>query len=244
LIERPSAIEVLGHTKRTLDSIRNLTELSQAKFSDKAFGQPLYRSVTKDIEEANLLLESFLRYLSVNTPLRKRNTVHKLIEEVLEKYQIQLEERQINLSKTFEKDLPETIVPDEPLRYILDVILQYGVSLVTPNGYMEFLTQSFILQGEGEAGQVALRKNERYIEIKVFVTGSKKLGKQFEERSVFQKGEPLDLLLRLVKEVVRENRGIMKFEIDEKKGMIFISIRFPSERREIAHYQPIHPLMN
>jgi len=235
---------MLRRTKSTLGSIRNLTELAQVKFNDKAFSEFFYQSVTKDIGKANLLLEGLIQYLLVNTPLKKKDTVHRLIEEVLKKYHVQLEEKGIQLSQKYERDLPEAIVPDEPLRYILSSILQYGVKAVIPNGAMEFLTRSFLLQREEGTGQTGLRKDQRCIEIKVVFTAAKKREGQFEESPVVHKEEPLNLILRLAEEVVRKNRGVMKFETDVKKGEKFISIRFPSERREIAQYQPIHQLMN
>jgi len=232
-------IESLRQTKSTLDSIINLTQLSQAKFSDQEFGKFFYRSVTGDIGKAHLLLEGFLKYLVANAPLKKRDTIHRMIEEVLEKYQVQLEAKRIKLSKKFEKDLPETIVPDEPLRYILNSIFQYGVNSVTPNGDMGFLTNSFTLKEEGDPSQTVLRKDGRVIEIKMFFTGYRKLREPFEESPIFRGEEPFDIILQLVKEVVRGNGGIMKFETDEEKGKTFISIRVPSERREIVYYSPI-----
>jgi hypothetical protein len=221
-----------------------LTELSRAKFSDEEFGELFYQSVIQDIGKTNLLLEIFLQYLIVSKPLKKKGTIHRLIEEVLEKYRIKLGEKGIKLSKTFEMDLPETVVPDELLRYILNSILQYGLDSVTSHGEMGFLTQSFILQREEGADQVVLSEDGRYIEIKVIFTGYEKLSKRFKESVVFHREEPLNLILQLAKEVVRKNRGFMKFETDEKKRKIFISIRFPSERREIVHYQETHPLMS
>jgi hypothetical protein len=235
---------LLRHTKRALSSIRDLTEVVRAKFSDEEFGGYFYRSVSKDIEEANLLLDGFLQYLAVSTSSKKRDTVRKLIEEVLKKYRIQLEEKGIKLSKKYEKDLPETVVPDELLRYVLDSILQYGISTVTPGGDMEFSTKSSRLQKDVSARRGVLRKDERYIEIRLGFTGFKKLGGQFAGSPVFQE-EPLSLiLLRLVKEVLRKNQGVMKFEKDEKEERISISLWFPSERREIVCYQPINQLIN
>lgn len=244
LIEWPSVIELLCQTKRTFDSIRNLTELSQAKLDDEEFGEFCYRPVEKDIGEASLLLEDFLKYLVINTPLKKKGTVHNLIEEGLKQYRVPLEEKGIRLSKTFEDDLPETIIPDEPLRFILNSILQYGVTLVTPHGDMGFLTHSFILQGEEGADLVKLNKAGRYIEIELFFTGSKRLDKLFGESRVSHQVEPLDLLLRLVQEVVRKNRGIMKFETDRKKGKTSLSVRFPCERREVVYSKPVNQLMS
>jgi hypothetical protein len=216
-----------------------LTELARVKLSDREFGELFYRSVTKDIGKADLLLEGFLKYLVVNTPLKKKDTIHRMIEEALEKYQVQLESKRIKLSKNFEKDLPETIVPDEPLRYILNSILQYGVNSLTPDGYLGFLTKSYLLKEAEDLSQTVLRKDGKYIEIQMFFTGYRKPKEPFEGSPIFHEEEPLDLILRLVKEVVRKNRGIMKFETDEEKGKTFILLRFPSERREIVHYQPI-----
>jgi len=47
----------------------------------------------------------------------------------------------------------------------------------------------------------------------------------------------LELMLRLVKEMVLKNRGIMKFEGDEKKAKTMISLIFPTERRKVAFYE-------
>ena len=187
-------------------------------------------------------MDSFLQYLSINTPLKKKGTIHRLIEEVLKKYQVQLDEKEVRLSKKYEKDLPETIVPDELLRYILDSILQYAVSTITPGGDMEFSTRSSRSQKDVSARQGVLRKDERYIKIKVLFKASKERGDRFAETLIFRE-KPLSLvLLRLVKEVVQKNQGIIKK--DEEQGRISISLWFPFERREIVYYQPVDQFVN
>jgi len=242
-MEWPLAIESLVYTKRVLDSIKKLTQLSQAKSTDKGSVE-LYHSILKDIGETDLLLEAFLRYLFINTPLKKKETVHRLIDELLKKYQSPLEGKRVNLSKSYEEDLPEIIIPDEPLKYILNAILQYGVKAVTSHGDMECSTRSLLFQGEVSAGQKGLRKDERYIEIKVVFSAYKKRVRLFGESQGGHPDEPLDLILRLAEEVVRKNQGIMEFKTDEKSEKAFISIRFPSERREVVYYQPIDQYLN
>ena len=54
--------------------------------------------------------------------------------------------------------------------------------------------------------------------------------------SSLQRDEAMDLVLRLVKEIVHKNRGIIRFDIDEKKTRTFISLVFPVERRKIVYY--------
>ena len=223
--------------------MRNLTEVARSRFSDEAFGRFLYRSVTRDIEEADLLVDRFVQFLSVNTPLKKSGTVHRLIEEVLKKYQAQLHEKKVRLSKKFEKDLPETMVPDTPLSYILDSLLQYGISAVTRGGEMEFSTRSSRLEKDIRVQQRVLRKGERYIEIELLFKGGEKQVEPLGETPIFQESLSL-MVLRLAEEVVRKNQGIMKFEKDEKQGRLSISLWFPSERREIVYYRPIDPFVN
>ena len=231
-------------TKSGLNSVKNLAEVARARFSDEEFGGFFYRSVSKDIEEADLLLDSFVQFLSVSTPLKKRGTVHRLIEEVLKKHQAQLDEKEVRLSKKYEKDLPETIVPDGLLSYILDSVLQYGIRAVTPGGDMEFSTKSSRLEKDVSVRQRLLRKDEQYIQIELLFKGGEKQDERFSENSIFQE-DPLGImLLRLVKELVRKNQGIMKLKKNEKQARVSISLWFPSERREIVYYQPNDPFVN
>ncbi len=218
--------------------------MARARFSDEEFSKFFYQSISKDIEEADLLLDSFVQFLSVSTPLKKRGTVHRLIEEVLKKYQVQLDEKGVRLSKKYEKDLPETIVPDGLLSYILDSVLQYGIRAVTPGGEMEFSTKSSRLEKDVSLRQRLLRKDGRYIEIELLFKGGEKQGERFSENSIVQE-DPLGImLLRLVKELVRKNQGIMKLKKNEKQARLSISLWLPSERREIAYYQPNDPFVN
>jgi len=218
--------------------------VARSRFNDEEFGGFFYRSVSKDIEEADLLLDCFVRFLSVSTPLKKTGTVHRLMEEVLKKHQAQLDEKEVRLSRKYEKDLPETIVPDSLLSYILDSVLQYGIRAVTPGGEMEFSTKSSTLDKDVSVRRQLLRKDERYIEIELLFKGGGKQGERFPKNSIFQE-DPLGImLLRLVGELVRKNQGIMKLKKNEKQARLSVSLWLPSERREIVYYQPNDPFVN
>jgi hypothetical protein len=82
--------------------------------------------------------------------------------------------------------------------------------------------------------------DSRYIEISVVFMGYKKPVEQGMRSQALQKEEPLDLILRFVKEVVQRNRGVMRVEMEEKKARTFISLRFPVERRKVVYYQSIN----
>ena len=230
-------IDLMYLVKNTLGSIRNYSQLARGKFSDKEFGEYFYRAVTKDIEKIDMALNGLINYVKLNTPIRKTDTVHHLIEEVLRKNQGKLEERGIKLFKKFEKDLPETIVPDEQLKYVLNSVLQYALGSISPNLSIGFYTRSFVLEKEVSQGLALFQKDGRYIEISVVFMGYKKPGEKGVGGQGLQKEEPLDLILRFVKEGVQRNRGTMRIDVDEEKARTFISLRFPVERRKVVYYQ-------
>lgn len=239
LLITPFFIELIQRIKNTLGSIRNYTQISRDKFSDKEFGEYFYRAVTEDIEKIDMVLNGLMNYIKLNSPIRKTDTVHRLIEEELRKYQSKLEGKGIKLFRKFEKGLPETIVPDEQLRYILNSVLQYALASISPNLSMALYTRSFVLEKEVESPDL-LKKGGRYIEISLGFMGYKKPAEQGTGSATLQKEEPLDLILRFVKEVVQRNRGTMRIEADEKKSKTFISLRFPVERRKVVYYQSVN----
>jgi len=163
-------MEWVHYTKRSLDSIKKLTQLSQDRFSDKEFGKFLSRMIIEDIHQTDLWLNGFLGYFHITTPIQKTNTVNTLLEEVLKKNQVQLEEKGVQVFQKLEKDLPEIIVPDEPLKYILNSVFQYVITSTRPNGNIEFLTKSFIFQSGGGETQACFEEYGGGVEILVVFT--------------------------------------------------------------------------
>lgn len=231
----PFFIEMIDQFKDTLKSLKNFTRMFQEKFSDKEFGVYLNRIISEDIKKIELVQNSLLNYIRINNPIPKMNTVNTLLEEELKKYQTDFEERRIKLFKTLEKNLPETAVPDDQLRYILSCVLQYIIAMTSINGNIGLYTRYSVHQrGPGEDLE------GRFVEILIAYTGYKKPSEALGTSlgiSTHQKERILDLALRLVDEIVQKNRGIMKFEEDEKKGKTTASLRFPVERRKIVYYQ-------
>ena len=236
-------IELVHRIKNPLVSVKTFTQLLQDKFNDGEFREQFYRIVTEDIEKIDSVLNGLLSYIKINTPIEKKDTVHFILEDVLKKHEIQLEDKKIRIFKKFEKDLPETIVHDEQLRYVLNALLQYAVPSIPFNGSIGFLTKSLETEKETVDSKKIIRKDGRYIEILIVFTGYKKPFEKFEtvlgiEDS--QKEEAIELELRLIKEIIQKNRGTMKFEVNEKTPRTLISLKFPIERRKLIYYQPVN----
>ncbi len=233
-------VELIDNLKNTLGTVKNYTQISRGKFNDREFGEYYYRAVTEDIEKMDMVLNSLLNYIKVQKPIRKKNTVHSIIEEVLKKCQAKLDEKGIRLFKKFEQDLPETIVPDEQLKYILSSVLQYAMASTPPHWNIGLSTRSFTLEKGASEIQDLFKKDGRYIEIAVVFPGYKKPNEPGLGTAIPQKEEASDLILRFVKGVVLRNRGIIKIGADEKKTKTFISLRFPVERRKVIYYQSVN----
>jgi len=232
--------DLIQHIKTTLSSLKNYTQLSKGKFNDREFGEYYYRAVTEDIEKIDMVLNGLTNYIKLNTPIQKADTVHHIIEEVLKRYQAKLDEKGIRLLKKFEKDLPETIVPDEQLKYIISSVLQYAMTSSPPHWTIGLSTRSVVLEKEVDEVQGLLRRDGKYIEISVAFPGYKKPIEPVSGAEAFRKEEASDLILRFVKEVVHLHRGTMRMGADQKKTKTFISIRFPVERRKVVYYQPLN----
>jgi hypothetical protein len=238
-MERSLLIELIQHTKNTLDSIKTLSHLSRGKFSDKEFGEFFYRTITKDIENNYQVLNSFLNYIKTTTPIRKRGTVNALIEEVLKKHQVRLAEKKTKIFRNLGKDLPETIVPDEQLRFILDSVLQYAMASMPSDGNIEFLTKSYALRKESSVEAIS-EKDRKDIEVIVAFTSYKKpVEKSMEElRKPTPKEEFVsEALLRLVDATVKMNQGVTRLEVDETKAQKSVFLKLPVERRNVVFYE-------
>ncbi len=179
-------------------------------------------------------------YIKINTPIEKKNTVHSLLEEVLIKHELPLGDKKIKIFKKFEKDLPETIVHDEQLRYIFETLLQYALPSILPNGSIGLLTKSHEEPKEAPKDKQGIQGDGRYVEILIVFTGYKKPVEPFESLlgiPPLQEREAIELELKLVKEMIQKNRGSMIIEANDKKPRTLISLKFPIERRKIIYYQ-------
>jgi len=244
-MEQSLYIELILRTKNTLEFFKKFTQLAREKFSDKEFGEFFYRMITKEIEKNDILLDCFLSYMRATIPVIKveviKDTINTLVGEIIRKFQPFLEEKKTRVVKRLEKDLPETIVPDEQLRFILDVVFQYVVASLPPEGNIDFSTKSLTVQHGSPEDCTRFKKNGKYIDITVaFSSGLKKQGVSPRKgplaQAIHKKVQP-DLLLRLVDDIIQRHQGIALFETEDSKEKKTISLKLPIDRRKVSCYE-------
>lgn len=231
--------ELVHRIKNPLVSIKTFTQLLREKFNDGEYRDSFYRIVSEDIEKIDVVLNGLLNYVKMNTPLNKTNTVHDILEEVLKRNEAMFEEKKVKIFKKFERDLPETMLHDEQLKYIFHSLLQYILPAVPPNGSIGFLTKSWVPLQEPKGEESLPEKEKESIEVLMVFTGFKRpvdMAQTVLGFSSPQKEETFDLELRLIHEILKKNRGTMKFEVSEKKPRTLISLRLPIERRRVIYY--------
>jgi nitrogen-specific signal transduction histidine kinase len=232
-------MELVQRVKGSLAGMKTFAFLSRDKFSDAELGEDFYQIVSEDIEKTISLLNCFQDYINFNTPMKKMNTVNNIIEEILKNMEDQIQDKKIKIvKKQFEKNLPETILPDEQLRYVLNSIIQYMVHSTRPYGSIGFLTHQFEpLGAEGEEVSL-LQKDGKYIEVQIASMGDKQRELlDLVPGMTTEQGEGgVDLILQLVKEIVQRHRGTLTLKINPQQSMSFLSVILPMERRKVVHY--------
>jgi hypothetical protein len=234
-------VELFNRVKASLAAMQAYAFLSLDNSKDKELAEQFYKIVNADIEKTISLLDCFNDYINFSTPMIKTNTVNALVEEVIKKHASQFEEKKVNIiKKQFEKDLPETILPDEQLRYILNSVIECVLLSIPLNGNIGFLTRLFDIEGLTSEEKRQLQKDGKYLEILVVSTSYEKPGEPIEFVPVIpahpQQEEATELILKLAKEIVKKNRGMMRQKVYEDKRMTFISVILPIERRNVVRY--------
>ena len=136
-------IELIHRIKNPLVSIKTFTQLLGEKLNDVEFRDCFYRIVTEDIDKIDSVLNGLLNYIKINTPIQKTETIHVILEEILKTFEGRLEKRKIKVFRKYEKDLPETSIHDEQLRYMISSILHYAFPTIPPDGSIGFMTKTW-----------------------------------------------------------------------------------------------------
>jgi hypothetical protein len=237
----PHYVELFNRIKASLAAMQAYAFILRDNSKDKELGEHFYKIVNADIEKTVSLLNCFNDYVNFSTPTIKSDTVNILVEEVINKHVSQFEEKKLKIiKKQFEKDLPETILPDEQLRYILNSIIECVLLSIPLNGGVGFLTRSFDIETLTSEEKTQLQKDGKYLEILVVSASYKRSDEPIEVVPGIpphpQQEEATELILKLAKEVIKKNRGIMRQKAYEDRKMTFISLILPVERRNVIRY--------
>ncbi len=232
-------VELVHTIKKSLISIKNTSALPPDRFNDSEFRRIVRKTITEEIKQIDSVLNSLLNYIHINTPIVKSNTISNILEDVLEANKKQIGSKKIRIFKKREKDLPETFIHDEQMRFVLNSILQYAILSTPPGGTIGFLIKSFNFH-EGEPGkQISPEADGGYIEAAIGFMGDQEPSDPLKKSPFLQEQGATKLILQLVKEILQNNHGSMTYEVDPKKPRTLITLRFPIERRKVVYYEPI-----
>jgi hypothetical protein len=102
------------------------------------------------------------------------------------------------------------------------------------------LTRLFDIEALASEEKKQLQKDGKYLEILVISTSYEKSSEQIEFVPVIpaqpKQEEATELILKLAKEIVKKNRGMLRQKVYEDKKMTFISLILPVEKRNVVRY--------
>jgi hypothetical protein len=233
--------ELVHSIKNALASIYHATVLTMDKYDDVEIRKVSHTQVKEDIKKIDSVLNSLLNFININTPIIKTNTLYMIFEEILEANEKQLRQKNIKIIKRCEKNLPETFIHTEQVRFILHSVLQYAILSTPPNETIGFVIKSCQFHDGAAAEKTSPRNNRRYIEVMMGFNGDRKPVSQLEnlpDTQGNQREGMTDLILKLANEILQRNHGMM-VETHGKRPKTLITLRFPIERRTIVYYAPI-----
>jgi nitrogen-specific signal transduction histidine kinase len=232
-------IELVHSIKKALASICHDTALAMDKYDDVEIRKSSHIQVKEEIKKIDSVLNNLLNFINVNTPIAKPNTLHVILEEILEADEKQFRQKDIKIHKKYEKDLPDTYIQPEQVRFILHAVLQYAILSTPPSETIGFLMKSSD-NGTG-ADKTFPEDKRRYVEVIIGFNGGGKPVDPSENSSETPGDQSIglaDLTLKLAKDILERNRGMM-IETHREKSKTLIALRFPIEKRKVVHYRPI-----
>ena len=120
------------------------------------------------------------------------------------------------------RNLPETTVDDDPLRFILRSLLWYALTWISPMASIELLTKTPPRRIETISKDGTLLRTERQdIEIILILSAHKELFRFSAapvEIPVLQEEGIAGFMLRLIEDTVRDNCGKFRAETDGKQA--------------------------
>jgi hypothetical protein len=225
-------VKLANSIKTNLNVLKMVSELSRGKFKDVEFENNFIKAVNEYIHGTNSGLDCFFDYLKIRSPVRSKNIVHAVLEEILDGNEEKFKERKIQVvKKQFEKDLPETSIREDHLRYILNWVVQYAISSVSSNGNIGLFTRPFDSQEVKDDSQSFLKKDRKYIEVIIFFTTHEKVngpsGTGLGDQALIRENQN-DFILPLVEEIISMNGGIIRVKADHKRHWTQILLILPA----------------
>ncbi len=234
----PFLIELIHSIKNALASVYHATVLTMDRYDDVEIRKRSHTQVKEEIKKIDSVLNTLLNFVNVNTPIIKTNTLYVILEEILEASDKQLRQKDIKIYKKYENNLPDTFIHSEQVRFILHSALQYAILSAPPNEVIGFLMKSSD-NGTG-AEKTSPENNRRYVEVMIGFDGDGKPVDPSENLSGTSQDQSkgmADLILKLAKDILERNHGMM-IET-RKRSETIITLRFPVERRKVVYYEPI-----
>lgn len=215
-------------TRESLGRILEMIPLSRDRFSDECSRDLFLDDLSVQVGLMDRLTESLEKYITSKAWDEGTGKINLFIKEILRDHQTEYASKKIQVHLFLRKDTPNATLPDEQLRYVIKVFLQYAMSSMSKNDHLEIATKNVAVQ-EGNIDAEDRSKTE-YIELNMTFSGGSKQIEPCEDDSgmVFSKKEKvLNLDLSFAKNIVEIRGGQLMFLHPANDSTTTITLRLP-----------------
>jgi len=234
-------IELVHNIKKSLASVYQTTVLAMEKCVDAEVKKRSNDQVKEEMKKIDSVLNSVLNFINVNTPLVKASTLYTILEDILKANEKQFQQKNMKITERYETDIPDTFLHPEQVKFILHSAIQYAILSTPPDQVIGLLVKSSDSSSEKGAEKPPAENNRTYIEVMIGFNGDGRPGNTPQNLSETPGGQSkgmADLILKLAKEILEKNHGMM-VETHGERLKTLINLRFPVERRKVVYYEPI-----
>ena len=131
---------VAHEIRNPLTALGGLTRRLHKKLPDNSWEKEYSRVIIAESTRLERILNSVLTFTKEPSPLRQENNIHTIIEESLRGFAAAINQKSINLKKSF-ADLPGIPMAREDAREVIDHLLANALYATPPGGTISIVTE-------------------------------------------------------------------------------------------------------
>ncbi len=206
--------------RNPLSSIQTFAQLLPEKYNDKEFREEFSKIVASDTQRINRIIESVMALANPRPSMPEACNINKLLDETLFLIENQIKKGGVEVSKGYDKQLPQIKADKEQLQQVfLNIFLNALNALPKDNGQLTLSTRQKLTPA------VLSGQKEKYVQVEIKDNGAgieKKLLERIFEPFFTTRPDGTGLGLAIVHRIIEQHRGFIKVHSDIGKGTAFL----------------------
>jgi nitrogen fixation/metabolism regulation signal transduction histidine kinase len=215
-------------TRESLGRILKLIPVSRDRFNNASFREVFLDDLSQQVVLIDRLTESLEKYIVSKEWDEGTGKINLLVKEILKNHQMEFTGKHIQVHLSLQEDIPNVTLPDEHLKHVIKVVLQYATSSPSRDDHVK-ITMKHVEVQEGTV-EVESRNRTGYIELDVDFSGYPWQIDPSEDdfgMTLSNKEKVLKLELSFAKNIVEIHGGQLRLLHRSSDSTTTINLRLP-----------------